>query len=95
MAFLDLASPRDIDMQLKDVTLLLNLWTVLECYRGKKPGNERTAFAAGTGHDRGSVAGDDRLAWGSTGVDATLESLQMQKVCRDRGGQLFLSEPET
>ena len=25
MAFLDLASPRDIDMQLKDVTLLLNL----------------------------------------------------------------------
>ena len=76
MAFLDLASPRDIDMQLKDVTLLLNLDS-LNAIVAKNQATRERLVQQGQGMIEEAL--QETIDWlGSTGVDATIESLQQR-----------------
>ena len=76
MAFLDLASPRDIDMQLKDVTLLLNLDS-LNAIVAKNQATRERLLQQGQGMIEEAL--QETIDWlGSTGVDATIESLQQR-----------------
>ena len=76
MAFLDLASPRDIDMQLKDVALLLNLDS-LNVIVAKNQATRERLVQQGQGMIEEAL--QETIDWlGSTGVDATIESLQQR-----------------
>ena len=76
MAFLDLASPRDIDMQLKDVALLLNLDS-LNAIVAKNQATRERLVQQGQGMIEEAL--QETIDWlGSTGVDATIESLQQR-----------------
>ena len=71
MAFLDLASPRDIDMQLKDVTLLLNLDSLNAIVAKNQATRERLV-------QQGQGMIEEALQETIDGVDATIESLQQR-----------------